>query len=207
MLKVGLTGGIASGKSTISEMFRRLGAHIVDADQVARRVVEPGTPALREISESFGEEVLRADGALDRAALGKIVFQDAEARSRLNSILHPRIWEEEARLFELYEAQDPEGIVLLDAAVLIEAGAAGRMDLMVVVDVDEDDQLRRLVGKGMPREEALRRIRSQMPTAEKLTYADYVIDNRGSLEETERQVDAIWAALTSKAGEKVIDKK
>ena len=206
MLKVGLTGGIASGKSTISEMFRRLGAHIVDADQVARRVVEPGTPALREISERFGEKVLRSDGSLDRSALGNIVFQNVEALARLNSILHPRIWEEEARLFELYEAQDPDGIVLLDAAVLIEAGAAGRMDLMVVVDVDQDDQLRRLIGKGMPREEALSRIRSQMPTAEKLTYADYVIDNRGSLAETERQVEVIWAAITLRAREKTIDK-
>jgi dephospho-CoA kinase len=206
MLKVGLTGGIASGKSTISEMFRRLGAHIVDADQVSRRVVEPGTPALQEISERFGEKVIRSDGSLDRSALGNIVFQNAEALARLNSILHPRIWEEEARLFELYEAQDPDGIVLLDAAVLIEAGAAGRMDLMVVVDVDEDDQLRRLVGKGMPREEALSRIRSQMPTAEKLTYADYVIDNRGPLAETERQVDAIWAAITLRTREKTIDK-
>ncbi|MBI2880626.1 MAG: dephospho-CoA kinase [Candidatus Tectomicrobia bacterium] len=207
MLKVGLTGGIASGKSTIAAMFRRLGAQVVDADQVARRVVEPGRPALKEIAEAFGGGVLRPDGSLDRGALARIVFADAGARARLNAILHPRIWKEEDRLFQMYEAQSPEGIVILDAAVLIESGGAGRMDLMVVVDVDEEDQLRRLASKGMPREEALARIRAQMPTAEKLKRADYVIDNRGSLERTRRRVGSIWRALVSRAGEKKIDKR
>ncbi len=206
MLKVGLTGGIGSGKSTIAAMFRRLGAHVVDADQVARQVTEPGSPALQEIVETFGREVLRTDGALDRAALARIVFNDSEARARLNSIVHPRIWEEEARLFELSEERDPGGVVILDAAVLIEAGAADRMDRIVVVDVNAEDQLNRLLQGGMSREDALSRIQAQMPTGEKLKRADYVIDNRGSLEKTEKQVEALWGELVSQAKEKMIDK-
>ncbi len=206
MLKVGLTGGIGSGKSTIAAMFRRLGAHVVDADQVARQVTEPGSPALQEIVETFGREVLRTDGALDRAALARIVFNDSEARARLNSIVHPRIWEEEARLFELSEERDPGGVVILDAAVLIEAGAADRMDRIVVVDVDAEAQLNRLLQGGMSREDALSRIQAQMPTGEKLKRADYVIDNRGSLEKTEKQVEALWGELVSQAKEKMIDK-
>ncbi len=206
MLKVGLTGGIGSGKSTIAAMFRRLGAHVVDADQVARQVTEPGSPALQEIVETFGREVLRTDGALDRAALARIVFNDSEARARLNSIVHPRIWEGEARLFELSEERDPGGVVILDAAVLIEAGAADRMDRIVVVDVNAEDQLNRLLQGGMSREDALSRIQAQMPTGEKLKRADYVIDNRGSLEKTEKQVEALWGELVSQAKEKMIDK-
>ena len=121
MLKVGLTGGIASGKSTVAEMFRRHGAHLIDADRVSRDVVAPGRPALEEIVEAFGRGVLRPDGALDRAALGAIVFNDDDARARLNAIVHPRIWEEEDRLCAIYEARDPDGIVMIDAAVIIEA--------------------------------------------------------------------------------------
>ncbi|MDP6484155.1 MAG: dephospho-CoA kinase, partial [Nitrospinota bacterium] len=163
MLKVGLTGGIASGKSTVAEMFRRHGAHLIDADRVSRDVVAPGRPALEEIVEAFGRGVLRPDGALDRAALGAIVFNDDDARARLNAIVHPRIWEEEDRLCAIYEARDPDGIVMIDAAVIIEAGGADRVDLMVVVDVDAEEQLARLVAKGMSEEEARARIRSQMP--------------------------------------------
>ncbi|MFQ5913200.1 MAG: dephospho-CoA kinase [Nitrospinota bacterium] len=207
MLKVGLTGGIASGKSTIAEMFRRFGAHVIDADQIARQVVEPGRPALQEIAGTFGEGVLRPDGTLDRAALARIVFRDPEARARLNAIVHPRLWEEEGRQIEAFEAQDPEGIVVLDAAVLIEAGCADRMDVLVVLDVDEEDQLMRLASMGVSREEGQARIGAQMPTAEKLAHADYVIENRGSLEETGRQAERIWRQLLVRAREKVIDKK
>ncbi|MFQ5693438.1 MAG: dephospho-CoA kinase [Nitrospinota bacterium] len=202
MLKVGLTGGIASGKSAVAAMFRRLGAHVIDADAVARRVVEPGRPALREVVEAFGEGVLGPDGSLDRPALGKIVFSDSGARARLNAIVHPRIWEEEDRLFRLLEQEDPEGIVILDAAVLIEAGGAHRMDLLVVLDVDEEEQLRRLVERGMCREDALARVRAQMPTPQKAALADYVIDTRGSLSATRRRVESVWRELLSKAREK-----
>ncbi|HJM42373.1 MAG: dephospho-CoA kinase [Nitrospinota bacterium] len=202
MLKVGLTGGIASGKSTVAEMFRRHGAHLIDADRVSRDVVAPGRPALEEIVEAFGRGVLRPDGALDRAALGAIVFNDDDARARLNAIVHPRIWEEEDRLCAIYEARDPDGIVMIDAAVIIEAGGADRVDLMVVVDVDAEEQLARLVAKGMSEEEARARIRSQMPAVEKRTYGDYVLNNRGSVEETGRQVERVWGELAARAMEK-----
>ena len=178
------------------------GAHIIDADRISREVVGPGRPALDEIVETFGGDVLRPDGALDRAALAAIVFNDAQARARLNAIVHPRIWEEEDRLSGMFEAQDPAGIVMMDAAVLIEAGRADRVDVMVVVDVDEEDQLDRLAAKGMSAEEARSRIRSQMPTSEKLAYADYVLDNRGSLEATGRQVERVWRELVSRAAKK-----
>ena len=202
MLKVGLTGGIASGKSTVAEMFRRHGAHLIDADRVSRDVVVSGRPALEEIVEGFGRGVLRPDGALDRAALAAIVFNDDDARARLNAIVHPRIWEEEDRLCAIHEARDPDGVVMIDAAVIIEAGGAGRVDLMVVVDVDAEDQLERLAAKGMSEEEARSRIRAQMPVAEKRTYGDYVLNNRGSLEETGRQVERVWRELAARAMEK-----
>jgi len=202
MLKVGLTGGIASGKSTVAEMFRRHGAHLIDADRVSRDVVVSGRPALEEIVEGFGRGVLRPDGALDRAALAAIVFNDDDARARLNAIVHPRIWEEEDRLCAIHEARDPDGVVMIDAAVIIEAGGAGRVDLMVVVDVDAEDQLERLAAKGMFEEEARSRIRAQMPVAEKRTYGDYVLNNRGSLEETGRQVERVWRELAARAMEK-----
>lgn len=202
MLKVGLTGGIASGKSTVAEMFRRHGAHLIDADRVSRDVVVSGRPALEEIVEGFGRGVLRPDGALDRAALAAIVFNDDDARARLNAIVHPRIWEEEDRLCAIHEARDPDGVVMIDAAVIIEAGGAGRVDLMVVVDVDAEDQLERLAAKGMFEEEARSRIRAQMPVAEKRTYGDYVLNNRGSVEETGRQVERVWRELAARAMEK-----
>ena len=202
MLKVGLTGGIASGKSTVAEMFRRHGAHLIDADRVSRDVVAPGRPALEEIVEAFGRGVLRSDGALDRAALAAIVFNDDDARARLNAIVHPRIWEEEDRLCAIHEARDPDGIVMIDAAVIIEAGGASRVDLMVVVDVDAEDQFERLAAKGMSEEEARSRIRSQIPVAEKRTYGDYVLNNRGSVEETGKQVEQVWGELAARAMEK-----
>ncbi len=202
MLKVGLTGGIASGKSTVAEMFRRHGAHLIDADRVSRDVVVPGRPALEEIVEAFGRGVLRPDGALDRAALAAIVFNDDDARARLNAIVHPRIWEEEDRLCAIQEARDPDGVVMIDAAVIIEAGGAGRVDLMVVVDVDAEDQLERLAAKGMSEEEARSRIRAQMPVAEKRTYGDYVLNNRGPVEETGRQVERVWHVLAARAMKK-----
>ena len=195
MLKVGLTGGIGSGKSTVAQMFQRLGVHLIDADQLGREAVEPGQPALAEIAETFGADVLHEDGTVNRAALAGIVFKDSEALARLNSIVHPRIWEEEERLLAGYETQDPEGIVILDAAVLIEAGFADRMDIIVVVDLDEADQIHRLTSKGMTAEDARSRIHSQLSREERLDRADFVIDNRGSLDNTFRQIEEIWNLL------------
>lgn len=202
MLKVGLTGGIGSGKSTTAKIFQDFGAYAIDADQLGREVEEPGRPALAEISEAFGRDVLHTDGTLNRVALAGIVFTDPKALARLNSIVHPRIWEEEERLVAIYEAQDPTGIVILDAAVLIEAGFADRMDIVIVVDVDESDQLQRLTSKGMVAEDARSRIRSQLSQEERLKCADFVIDNRGALDSTSKQVKEIWDLLVLRSGAK-----
>ena len=203
MLRVGLTGGAGSGKSTIARMFQSRGAHVIDADELARLVVQPGRPALEDIAKEFGAKVLRPDGTLNRPALGRIIFSDAEARARLNAIIHPQIWAEEERLFRDLEAQDPEGVVVLDAALLIEAGGVDRMDVVVVVDVDEETQIGRLVRqKGLSPSEARARLSAQLSTAQKASFADHVVDNRDSLEATERQVEAIWAGLLEKARKK-----
>lgn len=195
-LLVGLTGGIASGKSLVSAIFRELGARIIDADQFAREVVEPGQPAYREIVDAFGTDVLQPDGCLDRKKLGTQVFSEAAKRRRLEAITHPRIQAlREARLEALAE-EGFEGVVVQDAALLIEVGAHATVDRLVVVYVDEATQIERLRTRdGLIQAEARARIRSQMPLEEKVRLAHYVVDNRGSPEETRRQVEAIYEAL------------
>ena len=195
-LLVGLTGGIATGKSTVTEIFRQLGCVIIDADVLAREVVEPGEPALARIAEEFGGEVLRPDGALDRKALGAVVFGDADRRRRLEAITHPEIRARlEGRLAEL-AARGFQGIVVFDGPVMIESGNYRNMDRLVVVVTDEETQAARLVAReGMPRDEAARRIASQMPVAEKAKLADYVIDNRGDRASTEAQAREVHSAL------------
>jgi len=195
-LLVGLTGGIATGKSTVTEAFRHLGCVIIDADVLAREVVEPGEPALTRIVEAFGRGVLRPDGTLDRKALGAIVFGDADKRRRLEAITHPEIRARlDQRLAEL-AAQGFEGIVVFDAPVMIESGNYRTMDRLVVVLTDEETQAARLVAReGMTRDEAARRIASQMPVAEKAKLADYVIDNRGDRASTEAQAREVHSAL------------
>lgn len=195
-LLVGLTGGIATGKSTVTEIFRRLGCVIIDADQLAREVVEPGEPALSRIVEEFGRAVLRPDGTLDRKALGTVVFGDADRRRRLEAITHPEIRARlDQRLAEL-AARGFDGIVVFDAPVMIESGNYRNMDRLVVVRTDEETEAARLVARdGITPDEAARRIASQMPVAEKAKLADYVIDNRGDRAATEAQAREIYAAL------------
>ena len=195
-LLVGLTGGIATGKSTVSIMLRGLGAEIIDADQLARQVVEPGQPAWREIVEEFGRDVLRPDGTLDRKKLGAIVFADPEQRKRLEAITHPAIRARvRARVDEL-AAQGFSGIVFYDAAILIEALGHQDMDRIVVVMTDEATQVARLRGRdGANDVEGRRKIASQMPLAEKAKLADYVIDNSGDREATAEQVRRVFATL------------
>ncbi len=186
---VGLTGGIASGKSTAARAFEALGARVIDADRVARRVVEPGRPALAEIRQAFGDGVIRPDGALDREALGRIVFSDAAARRRLNAIVHPRVAEEVDR--ELAEAlrEDPGAVVVYDVPLLFEGRMEDRFDLVVVVHVPRAVQERRLRARdGLGPDEALARIRSQMDIDEKARRAHVVLDNRGAPEDLEAQV-------------------
>ncbi len=200
-LLVGLTGGIATGKSTVANLLRDLGAEIIDADVLAREVVEPGEPALDEIVAAFGRSVLEATGRLDRKALGAIVFADPERRGRLEAITHPRIRERFQRQLDTLTARDFRGLVFFDAAVMIESGNYRNMDRLVVVVADEPTQITRLMARdGIAREGALRKIRSQMPLAEKAKLADYVIDNSGEPAATAARVRAVHEALVADAG-------
>jgi len=195
-LLVGLTGGIATGKSTVSTMFGHLGAKVVDADLLAREVVMPGQPALGRIVSEFGPDVLQADGSLDRKRLGAIVFADGDKRRRLEEITHPAIRARQQRILSVYEEEGFEGIVIWDVALLIETSAAKSMDRVVVVIADADTELARLMARdGFSEDEARRRIASQMPLSEKVKVADHVIDNSGARPETEQRVREVYRAL------------
>ena len=199
-LLVGLTGSIATGKSTVSDMFRALGAEIIDADLLAREVVAPGEPALAQIVEEFGRDVLQPDGTLDRKKLGAIIFADPARRKRLEAITHPAIRDRFVRRLDELEARGFAGIVFYDAPVLIEAGGHKAMEKLVVVAADEATQCARLCARDTIDEaEARRKIGSQMPVAEKAKLADYVIDNAGDRASTERQVREVHAALLAEA--------
>ncbi len=195
-LLVGLTGGIATGKSTVSTMFRALGAEIIDADLLAREVVEPGEPAYETIVAEFGRDVVQADGALDRKKLGAIVFADPARRKRLEAITHPAIRARFLARLATLTARRFGGVVFFDAPVMIESGNYKHMDKLVVVATDDTTQRTRLHGRdGSPDDEIERKIGSQMPVAEKAKLADYVIDNSGDRAATEAQVARVYAAL------------
>jgi dephospho-CoA kinase len=194
MRVVGLTGGIASGKSTVSAMFRELGAEVIDADQVARDVVEPGTPALEEVGRRF-PGVVDATGRLDRVALGRRVFADPAERRALEAILHPRIREEVARRTEAL-ARAGVTVVLYDAALLIENGLHRGMDGVVLVSAPEEVQRARLAARdGLDPAAITARLAAQLPLADKRAHATWVVENGGSLDETRAQVRRIWEEL------------
>jgi dephospho-CoA kinase len=196
MLRVGLTGSIAVGKSFVSGLLAELGCRIVDADVLARRVVEPGAEGLRRIVEAFGEWVLRPDGTLDRARLGEVVFKDAAKRELLNSLLHPLIISEQDELLRSWEREEPRGVGVVDAALMIESGGHRRFDKLVVVHCRPEVQLERLMRRNsLSREEAAARIAAQMPQEEKLRHADFKVDTSESFEETRRQTEEVYAAL------------
>ena len=193
---VALTGGIASGKSTIARRLAEHGAVVVDADQLVREVQQPGSPVLAAIAGTFGERMLRPDGSLDRAALGSRVFGDDAAVRQLNGIVHPAVRAESARRFEAAFAADPDAVVVYDVPLLVEARVEDPWQLIVVAHAPEDVRLRRLVElRGMTETDAAARLASQVPDDARLRIADVVIDTAGSLESTERQVDELWAAL------------
>ena len=196
MFRLGLTGGIGSGKSTVSARLAEHGAIVIDYDQLAREAVEPGTPALAAIAERFGD-VIAADGTLDRPALGAVVFGDDAARADLESITHPAIFE----LVAAAEAAVPDdGVVVHDHPLLIEKGMAGFCDLVVVVDVPEDVQVERLVSlRGMTEADARARLATQASRDERLAEADVVLDNTGSIEDLQAQVDQLWAERVKSA--------
>ncbi|MER6047020.1 dephospho-CoA kinase [Streptomyces sp. NPDC001793] len=193
MVKVGLTGGIGAGKSEVSRLLASYGAVIVDADKIAREVVEPGTPGLAAVVEEFGEDVLAADGTLDRPKLGALVFSDQEKLKALNAIVHPLVG---ARSAELEASAGPDAVVVHDVPLLTENGLAPLYDLVVVVDAAPQTQLDRLVRlRGMAEDEAGRRMAAQATREERLAIADLVIDNDGPLEALEPQVRKVWARL------------
>jgi len=196
MLRIGLTGSIAVGKSFVLDVFRELGCNVLDADQTAREVVEPGTIGLQRIVEKFGSEVVRSDGTLDRSKLGSIVFADHEKRQLLNAIVHPLVIEkQDAWLAERQEA-DTGSISVVDAALMIEAGSYKRFDALVVVWCRPEVQLERLMLRdGLSADEAARRIASQMPQEEKKSYADYLVDTSNGFDDTRRQVNKVFEQL------------
>ena len=200
MLRVGLTGGIGSGKSAVSERLAALGAVVLDGDKAARAVVEPGTTGLGQIAETFGPGVLVADGSLDRAKLAGIVFSDEAAREKLNAITHPLI-HEHIRAAEEAAAQagGPDTIIVHDIPLLAEGQRSAGFDVVIVVDVPGEVQVARLAGRGLPADQARARMAAQATREERLAIADIVIDNSGTLEDLDRRVAEVWADLVARA--------
>jgi dephospho-CoA kinase len=196
MLRVGLTGSIGAGKSYVTGVLRELGCHTTDADEVAREVVRPGSFGLATIVAAFGEEMLRSDGSLDRKKLGALVFANKSKRNLLNSILHPFIISRQDELMKQWETEDPNGIGVIDAALMIESGGYQRFDKLIVVYCLPEMQLQRLIERnGLTQAEAEQRIRSQMPQHEKLKFADFAIDTSDGFEETRRQTEEVFLEL------------
>jgi dephospho-CoA kinase len=196
MLNVGLTGGIACGKSTVAKMFVNRGAHLIDFDRLTHEAQEPGKPGWQKIVDYFGREILKPDKKIDRVKLGNIVFADKKKLTKLGKIVHPLIYQEwEARL-EKIEKKEKHAIVLSDVPLLFEGKMQHFFDLTMVVLVSQEDQINRLMKRnGWSREEAQRRLNSQMPVSEKIALADIVIDNKGTVADTERKVNEVWQEL------------
>ncbi len=195
-MRVGLTGGVASGKSTVAARLADLGAVVIDADQLAREVVERGTPGLAAVVEEFGEELLTPDGDLDRPAMGRLVFADEAARRRLEAIVHPLVFE---RYAELEEQASADAVVVHDIPLLVESGRAGEFDAVLVVDVPAEVQIdRMLTQRGWTREDAEARIAAQATRDQRLAVATHVIENTGSLNELRDRVDAVYGELAAR---------
>jgi dephospho-CoA kinase len=199
-LIIGITGGIVGGKSTVASMFKDLGAKIVDADKLGHSVILPHRPAWKKIIRLFGKDFLRNDRTIDREKLGKIVFTNQTLLKKLNEITHPEIIKLIKKEINLArnKTHNQEKILIIDAALIYEAKIDKLMDKIIVVHINEDEQVRRLIKRNdLPKEEALQRIKSQMPMKEKVKIADYVIDNSSSLDKTREQVETIWQELMS----------
>src|SRR5689334_5383148 len=196
MLRVGMTGSIGVGKSFVASIFIELGCHVLDADLTAREMVMPGTPGLKALTEAFGEEILNTDGTLDRKRLGALIFADENQRQRLNYLLHPFIIARQDEILREWELADPEGISIVDAALMIESGGYKRFDKLIVVHCRPEVQLERLMLRDkLSRDEALRRINSQMPQEEKQKFADYLIDTSDGFELTRSRSVEIYNQL------------
>ena len=201
MLIVGLTGGIASGKSLVTRVLRDLGAHIIDADKIVHDLLAPGQDACREVVGHFGKEIQLPDGSIDRRKLGDIIFNHPEERAWLNQCIHPRVFEAYNHQVRHLSERQPDAIVIMDAALLIETGYHKHMDRLIVVYADQKAQMKRLMERDrFTLEQAMARISSQMPLDEKRKYADFVIENTGTREATEQQTREVFAKLKAEAG-------
>ena len=197
MLKVGLTGSIGVGKSYVAGILADLGCHVLDADQTSRAVVEKGAEGLKAVVDAFGTMVLQSDGTLDRQRLGALIFADEEKRELLNSVLHPRIIAAQDEQMCQWQLKDPDGIAVVDAALIVESGGYTRFDKLIVVHCQPEVQLQRLMARdGLSREDALKRVSSQMAQAEKKKFGDYLIDTSGGFEDTRRQTTKVYEELT-----------
>jgi dephospho-CoA kinase len=195
MLRVGLTGGIGCGKSTVAAMMRALGCHVIEADPLAHKLIEPGQPAFQEVVRAFGSEILNADGRVNRSLLGAIVFGDMDKLLRLNAIVHPRVLKEMERIFSEYAVANPAGVGVVEAALLLEAGYEKHLDRLVVVWCRPEQQMERMLARGLSREQIEQRLAAQMPLEEKRRRGDDVVDCSVSLEDTQRQVVRLVAQL------------
>jgi dephospho-CoA kinase len=195
MIIVGLTGSVGTGKSTVTDFFRELGAYIIDWDELARKVTRPHLRAWKEIVEYFGKGILNDDLTINRQKLAEIVFSDKEKVTKLNQIVHPEVFKEDERITNEIKSLDPDALIIKDIPLLFELTRPIFVDKIVVVSASEQTQLRRLEEKGMSREDAQSRIKSQLPLEEKIKSADFVINNDGPLEETKKQVEEIYSLL------------
>jgi dephospho-CoA kinase len=196
MLKVGLTGGIASGKSTVSAMFEALGCHVLDSDAITRDLFRPGNPVNAAVAEAFGRHVVAEDGSINRKVLGELVFNNPELRQKLNSVVHPAIKVRQAEFLAAERTDDPHAIGIIEAALMVEAGTYADYDKLIVVTCPPEIQRERLRQRSqLTAEQIEKRIASQMPMEEKVKFADFVIDNSGDANETRRQVGEVYEKL------------
>ena len=196
MMIVGLTGSVGTGKSTVTNLFRDLGAYVIDWDELARSVTRPRSKAWKEITEYFGTGILDDDLAIDRQRLARIVFSNKRKLEKLNRIVHPEVFREDQRITDEITGHDPDALIIKDIPLLFEVGLNMSVDKIVVVTASEQTQLRRLKEKGINRQDAGNRMNSQLPLEEKVKSADFVIDNDGPLEDTKRQVEEVYSVLT-----------
>ncbi|PIP72087.1 MAG: dephospho-CoA kinase [Nitrospinae bacterium CG22_combo_CG10-13_8_21_14_all_47_10] len=195
-LLVGLTGGIGSGKSLAAKFFAEQGAHIIDADQLSRELVQPGQPALKEIVSAFGVFILDETGNLDREKLAEIIFQNPQKKSTLEAILHPRIIAKEREKYSNISAEDPSAIVIIDAALLIESGNYKNVDKVIVVNCSEEHQVQRILSRNsLNSDQAAARIKNQMSLKEKIKYADFILDNNSQPQDLRRNVHEVYTKL------------
>lgn len=203
MLSVGLTGGIATGKSLVSGIFKELGAHIIDADIISRTLVEPGQPAYHEIIDFFGPDILNNDKSINREKLGSLIFANHSLKKKLEEIIHPRVMKEQQRLIGQISSEDRDAIIIVNAPLLIESGFHQEVEILIVVTASNKRVVERLYRRnGLSEDEARPRISSQMPIEEKEKMADYIIDNNGNIDKTRERVSEIMTDLRVAAQKK-----